>query len=70
MSAGQLRRHEIGKVTALTNPLSGHGAAVKAAHGAIARLKHRGWTSSRSSAGTPTTHAICSPRQSQKALTR
>lgn len=42
MSAGQLRRHEIGKVTALTNPLSGHGAAVKAAHGAIARLKHRG----------------------------
>ncbi len=36
LSAGQLRRHEIGKVTALTNPLSGHGAAVKA-HGAIAR---------------------------------
>lgn len=70
MSAGQLRRHEIGKVTALTNPLSGHGAAVKAAHGAIARLKHRGVDVVEIVGGTPTTHAICSPRQSQKALTR
>jgi diacylglycerol kinase (ATP) len=40
--AGQLHRREISKVTALTNPLSGHGAAVGAAHSAIARLKHRG----------------------------
>ncbi|SOJ55974.1 Diacylglycerol kinase [Mycobacterium simulans] len=39
---GQLRRREIAKVTALTNPLSGHGAAVGAARHAIARLKHRG----------------------------
>lgn len=70
MSAGQLRRHEIGKVTALTNPLSGHGAAVKAAHGAIARLKHRGVDVVEIVGGDATTHAICSPRQSQKALTR
>ncbi|OSC41874.1 diacylglycerol kinase [Mycobacterium decipiens] len=41
-TGGQLRRREIGKVTALTNPLSGHGAAVPAAQVAIARLKHRG----------------------------
>ncbi|MDT5350682.1 MAG: diacylglycerol kinase [Mycobacterium sp.] len=40
--AGQLFRREISKVTALTNPLSGHGAAVNASHQAIARLKHRG----------------------------
>ncbi len=40
--AGQLRRHEISKVTAVTNPLSGHGAAVQAAQHAIARLQHRG----------------------------
>jgi diacylglycerol kinase (ATP) len=38
----QLRRREIAKVTALTNPLSGHGAAVQASHHAIARLQHRG----------------------------
>jgi diacylglycerol kinase (ATP) len=38
----QRRRREIGKVTALTNPVSGHGAAVHAAHIAIARLQHRG----------------------------
>jgi len=41
-TTGQLRRREIAKVTALTNPLSGHGAAVGASHHAIARLKHRG----------------------------
>jgi hypothetical protein len=35
-------RREISKVTALTNPLSGHGTAVRAAHVAIARLQHRG----------------------------
>ena len=39
---GQLRRREIGKVTALTNPLSGHGTAVHAAQVAIARLRDRG----------------------------
>ncbi|BCI87429.1 hypothetical protein NIIDMKKI_26350 [Mycobacterium kansasii] len=38
----QPRRREIGKVTALTNPVSGHGAAVRAAQIAIARLHHRG----------------------------
>jgi diacylglycerol kinase (ATP) len=36
------RRREIGKVTALTNPVSGHGAALCAAQVAIARLQHRG----------------------------
>jgi diacylglycerol kinase (ATP) len=41
-TAGQRGRREISKVTALTNPLSGHGAAVEASHRAIARLKHRG----------------------------
>jgi len=41
-TAGQLRRREISKVTALTNPLSGHGAAVAASRLAIARLQHRG----------------------------
>lgn len=39
---GRLSRREIARVTALTNPLSGHGAAVNASHRAIARLKHRG----------------------------
>ncbi|HWF28486.1 MAG TPA: diacylglycerol kinase [Mycobacterium sp.] len=39
--AGQ-RRREIAKVTALTNPVSGHGAAVRAAHTAITRLQQRG----------------------------
>jgi diacylglycerol kinase (ATP) len=39
---GQLRRREIAKVTALTNPVSGHGTAVAAAQTAIARLHHRG----------------------------
>jgi diacylglycerol kinase (ATP) len=38
----QLRRREIGKVTALTNPLSGHGTAVHAAQAAITRLHARG----------------------------
>ncbi|MGO9349595.1 MAG: diacylglycerol kinase [Mycobacterium sp.] len=37
-----LSRREISKVTALTNPVSGHGAAVAAAQTAIARLHHRG----------------------------
>ena len=40
--AGQQRRREISKVTALTNPVSGHGAAVRAAQIAIARMQHRG----------------------------
>ena len=35
-------KREIGKVTALTNPASGHGAAMRAAQTAIARLQHRG----------------------------
>ena len=38
----QLRRQEISKVIALTNPLSGHGAAIHAAQLAIARLHRRG----------------------------
>jgi diacylglycerol kinase (ATP) len=38
----QLRRREISKVTVLTNPLSGHGAAVHVAQRAIARLHARG----------------------------
>ena len=37
-----LLRREISKVTALTNPVSGHGAALRAAQIAIARLQHRG----------------------------
>ncbi|BBZ43515.1 diacylglycerol kinase [Mycobacterium parmense] len=37
-----LRRREVGKVIALTNPASGHGAAVGAAQLAIARLHRRG----------------------------
>ena len=37
-----MTRREISKVTALTNPLSGHGAAVQASQHAIARLQHRG----------------------------
>ncbi|MGO9928455.1 MAG: diacylglycerol kinase [Mycobacterium sp.] len=36
------RRREITKVTALTNPVSGHGAAIRAAQVAIARLHQRG----------------------------
>jgi diacylglycerol kinase (ATP) len=40
--AGQQRRREIAKVTALTNPVSGHGAAVRAAHTAITRMQQRG----------------------------
>ena len=36
------RRREIGKVTALTNPVSGHGAAIRAAQTAITRLHERG----------------------------
>jgi diacylglycerol kinase (ATP) len=39
---GQLRRHEIGRVTVLTNPASGHGNAPHAAEKAIARLQQRG----------------------------
>lgn len=35
-------RREVGKVIALTNPVSGHGAAVRAAQLAIARLHKRG----------------------------
>ena len=37
-----MTRREISKVTALTNPLSGHGAAVQASQRAISRLQHRG----------------------------
>ena len=37
-----LSRREISKVTALTNPVSGHGAALAAAQAAIARLHHKG----------------------------
>jgi diacylglycerol kinase (ATP) len=37
-----LSKREIGKVTALTNPASGHGAAIRAAQTAIARLQHQG----------------------------
>ena len=40
--AGRLRRREIGKVIALTNPASGHGAAIRAAQLAIGRLHRRG----------------------------
>jgi diacylglycerol kinase (ATP) len=40
--AGQQGRREIAQVTALTNPVSGHGAAVRAAHTAITRLRQRG----------------------------
>jgi diacylglycerol kinase (ATP) len=40
--AGQQRRREIAQVTALTNPVSGHGTAVRAAHTAITRLQQRG----------------------------
>lgn len=40
--AARLRRYEIGKVIVLTNPVSGHGAAVAAAQRAIARLHRRG----------------------------
>jgi diacylglycerol kinase (ATP) len=41
-SAGQRHRREIAKVTVLTNPASGHGAAIHAAQIAIARLQHKG----------------------------
>jgi diacylglycerol kinase (ATP) len=41
-AAGPVHRREIGKVTALTNPHSGHGTAVAAAQTAIARLHQRG----------------------------
>lgn len=37
-----MNRREIAKVIALTNPASGHGAAIEAAKVAIARLHHRG----------------------------
>jgi diacylglycerol kinase (ATP) len=37
-----MSEREIGKVTALTNPVSGHGAAIRAAQVAIARLHDRG----------------------------
>lgn len=37
-----LSRREVGKVTMLTNPLSGHGAAIDAAQRAIARFHKRG----------------------------
>ena len=37
-----LSRREISKVTALTNPVSGHGAALAAAQAAITRLHHKG----------------------------
>jgi diacylglycerol kinase (ATP) len=37
-----MSKREIGKVTALTNPVSGHGAAIRAAQRAIARLHRRG----------------------------
>ena len=40
--AGQHRRRQISRVTALTNPVSGHGAAIRAAHTAITRLQQRG----------------------------
>jgi diacylglycerol kinase (ATP) len=40
--AGQQHRREISKVTALTNPVSGHGTATRTAQIAIARLQHRG----------------------------
>ncbi|MGO9227442.1 diacylglycerol kinase family protein, partial [Mycobacterium sp.] len=36
------RRREITTVTAWTNPVSGHGAAIRAAQVAIARLHQRG----------------------------
>jgi diacylglycerol kinase (ATP) len=42
VSVDRLRRREIGKVIALTNPVSGHGAAIRAAELAIARLHRRG----------------------------
>ena len=42
MSTRPLRQREIGKVTALTNPVSGHGTAVHAAQVAISRLRQRG----------------------------
>jgi diacylglycerol kinase (ATP) len=38
---GQMRRREIGRITILTNPASGHGNAPHAAEMAIARLQQR-----------------------------
>ncbi|MGO9511790.1 MAG: diacylglycerol kinase [Mycobacterium sp.] len=38
----KLCRREISKITALTNPHSGHGAAVEASQHAMARLQHHG----------------------------
>ena len=39
---GQMRRREIGRITILTNPSSGHGNAPHAAETAIAQLRRRG----------------------------
>lgn len=39
---GALNHHEIGQVTLLTNPVSGHGNAPRAAERALARLRQRG----------------------------
>jgi diacylglycerol kinase (ATP) len=39
---GKLRRRQIGQVTVLTNPASGHGNAPHAAEKAVARLQQRG----------------------------
>ncbi|OBJ05432.1 diacylglycerol kinase [Mycobacterium alsense] len=42
MTAARQQRRGIARVTALTNPVSGHGAALRAAQLAIARLRHKG----------------------------
>ncbi|MEZ0363461.1 diacylglycerol kinase [Mycobacterium sp. pUA109] len=42
MTPGPLHRREIGRVTVLTNPASGHGNAPHAAQAAIAQLQRRG----------------------------
>lgn len=42
MTAARQQRRGIARVTALTNPASGHGAAIRAAQLAIARLHQRG----------------------------
>ncbi|MFV0495649.1 diacylglycerol kinase [Mycobacterium sp.] len=41
-AAGRCHRRELAKVTALTNPVSGHGAAIEAARRALTRLRQRG----------------------------
>ena len=41
MTPAQIGR-EIGRVTVLTNPMSGHGNAIHAAERAIARFQQRG----------------------------